>query len=46
MMNISTAVIPGHRQRAHPLAVNPESRREHWNALLDSGFQRFALAPE
>jgi hypothetical protein len=44
MMDISTTVIPGHRQRVRPLAVNPESR--HRVALLDSGFKRFALAPE
>jgi hypothetical protein len=28
------------------LAVNPESRQEHRIAPLDSGFKRFALAPE
>jgi hypothetical protein len=50
MMDISTTVIPGRRQRSRalrgPLAVNPESRREHRIALLDSGFKRCALAPE
>jgi hypothetical protein len=48
MMDISTTVIPGHRQRVRPLAVNPESRPEYRPAvsLLDSGFKRFALAPE
>jgi hypothetical protein len=28
------------------LAVNPESRQEHRIELLDSGFKRYALAPE
>jgi hypothetical protein len=28
------------------LAVNPESRQEDQIALLDSGFKRYALAPE
>jgi hypothetical protein len=51
-MDISTAVIPGHRngsgQSAARLAVNPESRGEYRPVvpLLDSGFKRFALAPE
>jgi hypothetical protein len=47
-METSIAVIPGHCQQvaqsAAMLAVNPESR--HRVALLDSGFKRFALAPE
>jgi hypothetical protein len=51
-MDISTTVIPGHRQRVRakrgPMTVNPESRREYRPAvsLLDSGFKRCALAPE
>jgi hypothetical protein len=28
------------------LVVNPESGQEHRIALLDSGFKRYALAPE
>jgi hypothetical protein len=45
MMEISATVIPGHRQRIRPLAVNrnPDEGR---SLLLNSGFKRFALAPE
>jgi hypothetical protein len=50
MMSISTTVIPGHpRQAAQSAAlsgVNPESRQKRRSARLDSGFKRFALAPE